>query len=181
MDGARLFFALWPDATARAALAMRAAEAAAVSQGARPVRAENLHLTLAFLGAVPAQRLGDVLAAAARVQSPAFGFTLDHLEHWSGADVLCAIPQAAPPPLALLAAQLRDALRALQLPVDARPYRPHVTLCRKARAAPAGRPLAMTPATPWRARGFVLAESPHDAGRSAYRIRASWPLAGPMA
>ena len=41
----RLFYALWPDAAARAALAAWQA-----SLGGAPTRPDKLHLTLAFLG-----------------------------------------------------------------------------------------------------------------------------------
>ncbi len=56
----RLFFALWPDPPTRTALAMLVDGLPLV--GGRRVPAENLHLTLAFLGNVD-----EGAAAAARV------------------------------------------------------------------------------------------------------------------
>ena len=51
----RLYFALWPDAALRATIARVAAGPAAVA-GGRAVPAADLHVTLAFLGGVPAAR-----------------------------------------------------------------------------------------------------------------------------
>ena len=175
----RLFFALWPGPAVREALARQAAAAADGSPGARPVHADNLHLTLAFLGAVPAPRFDDVLAAAQRVSACRFDFALRRLEHWAGADIVCAAPEEVPPPLGMLAAQLRDALRGLELPADDRPYRPHVTLCRKARQVAANHLAALATGIDWRAQEFVLAESANDGGRSVYRIRMRRSLAAP--
>jgi 2'-5' RNA ligase len=53
----RLFFALWPDAPARAALVRLAHEIAHHGHGKAP-REDNLHITLAFLGPVAAERVG---------------------------------------------------------------------------------------------------------------------------
>ena len=75
----RFFYAVWPDATARSALAAAAADAARRT-GGRPTRTANLHLTLAFVGAVPAERidtLRTVGVAAAAAAAPCT-FCLDH-------------------------------------------------------------------------------------------------------
>src|SRR5690606_10650260 len=47
----RVFYALWPDEETRASLA-RATRHAVRRCGGRPIRRENLHITLAFLGSV---------------------------------------------------------------------------------------------------------------------------------
>lgn len=171
----RFFFALWPDASVREALMQ--VIASAVPPEARASRPENLHLTLAFLGSVAADRLREVLEAVAGVRAMEFTLTLDRLEYWIAPGILCLRPGVAPPALEDLAASLRGALRARNLPADERPYRPHVTLCRKLRPA-AGRPLpAPAVRIAWRAQEFVLAESADDSGRSIYRIIGRWPLA----
>ncbi len=171
---ARLFFALWPDASVRDALMQ--VVASWVTPDAPAVRPENLHLTLGFLGTVAADRLHEVLAVAASLRTAAFPLTLDRLEHWTAARILCLTPNAVPPALTRLAGDLRAALRARNLPADERPCRPHVTLCRKARPA-AGQPLSVPIAgIGWQAQQFVLAESADDTGRSVYRIIAQWPL-----
>ncbi|HYL02781.1 MAG TPA: 2'-5' RNA ligase family protein, partial [Steroidobacteraceae bacterium] len=58
----RLFFALWPDAAQRTVLA-HAVRKAVRNCGGRPVPAESLHVTLAFLGSVPESRMAELGAA----------------------------------------------------------------------------------------------------------------------
>jgi 2'-5' RNA ligase len=64
-----------------------------------------------------------------------------------------------------LHADLGHALRRLGLRTDERPYRPHVTLAR--RAVQAGPP-ARYPAFDWQVRGYALMES---TGQAAQRYR----------
>lgn len=173
---ARLFFALWPEALVRDALVGQAAAGPVASPGVVPTQAGNLHLTLGFLGNVPRERLPEVLELAADVRAAPFSFTLERLEHWPGPGIYCLVPAAVPPGLPSLARQLRTALRGRGLPVDDRPYRPHVTLCRKARAPDSQQvPLPVVPID-WLVSDFVLAESVDDTGRSVYRILGRWPL-----
>ena len=91
----RLFVALWPDPVTRAAIAQwqRAWD---WPPRAAPVKAERLHLTLHFLGDVPAGRLGEI---AAGLRSPFEPFELEfgHGEVWpNGIAVL--EPADTPPP-----------------------------------------------------------------------------------
>ena len=55
----RLFFALWPDSAMQAKLAAWAKQAA--GRG-RAMRQENIHLTLAFLGATDVSHVPDLIA-----------------------------------------------------------------------------------------------------------------------
>ena len=61
----RLFFALWPASDLQAKLAAWANQTA--GRG-RAMRSENLHLTLAFLGATEAGLVPDLIALAAGVR-----------------------------------------------------------------------------------------------------------------
>lgn len=176
---ARLFFALWPPPSVRDALTDWIASGSCTEAGAAPTRAENLHLTLAFLGAVPEARLGDVLAVGAGVRAVPFALTLDRQECWSEPGILCLVPSIVHPSLLALVRDLAGGLQACALPVEQRPYRPHVTLCRKPRNA-AVWPTSSTQPSPtpieWQVRDFVLAESADDRGGSRYRIAGRWPL-----
>jgi RNA 2',3'-cyclic 3'-phosphodiesterase len=136
----RLFFAFWPDAAQRAALVHATARAVRAC-GGRPVPAENLHVTLCFLGSVPAARVAELGAiarrSAAAVSPPASPLMLDfeRLEHWVRPQLLCASTRAATPP-AMPAAQglaraLGDAAAAAGFAPDLKPFRAHVTLARK--------------------------------------------------
>lgn len=162
---ARLFIALWPSPRVRAGLASRR-DALAWPPGAAPVPDAKLHLTLHFLGSVP---LGRVPAIAAALPAPgaAFELRLDALEAWHGGLVVLR-PRVVPPALAALHATLGVALRGLGLPVEARAFRPHVTLARRA-AGTLLRPAASEPPLRWRATRAVLAQSMPD-GR--YRVLA---------
>jgi 2'-5' RNA ligase len=72
-------------------------------------------------------------------------------------------PQRVPHAMAQLHRRLAGALGELELPVESRPFRPHVTIARRARGAV---PPAQHDALPWRAReGYALVQSlPGGAG-----------------
>jgi 2'-5' RNA ligase len=148
----RLFLALWPDAAVRRALAARR-DRFVWPAGAAPVADARLHLTLHFIGDVPATRVPG-LRAALRVAAPPFDLELDRAEVWAGGLVVLR-PSAVPAPLAELRASLAAALLAAALPVERRPFRPHVTLARRAAgvAWPALRPLR------WAVNGYALVRS----------------------
>ena len=75
----RLFFALWPDAGLRQSI--EAARARLYPLAGRPVDPVQLHVTLAFLGAVPDARVAPLQALCGPVTP--FTFELYGLEHWS--------------------------------------------------------------------------------------------------
>ncbi len=152
MASLRLFIALWPTPAARAA-AVVAQAALPWPAAARRVAAADLHLTLAFIGAVPQVQL-DRVTRAADMPSACIEMWLDRLEVWKGATVVLR-PRCVPAALVELQGRLVDALQRGGVPVDARPFAPHVTLARKARGlvGPALPPVA------WRSAGHVLALS----------------------
>jgi 2'-5' RNA ligase len=128
----RLFIAipLPPD------LAMRAAEILPTSlPGLRRVRAENLHVTLAFLGQTPDDRLSDVTEAAAesarRVSrfTLAFGRTGRFPERGRPRVVWMGIAEGARGVLEL-AEGVYAGLRSRGIRFDDRPIAPHLTLAR---------------------------------------------------
>src|SRR5436189_6019189 len=86
---ARLFFALWPDAAALAALAGLAAELAVIS-GGKAVPSAKIHLTLAFLGEVTDDRLEAARRAAGMLRPRAFEVALDTVGSFRGARVAWA-------------------------------------------------------------------------------------------
>jgi RNA 2',3'-cyclic 3'-phosphodiesterase len=155
-DPARLFLALWPDAvTCRAIQPWQAA--LRWPAGARLTPPAHWHLTLHFIGSVPRDRLPELAQGLVRPFTP-FDLVLDGFEGWHhGVAVLC--PAETPPALSALQISLAEALEALNLPVETRPFRPHLTLARHA----AGATLIeghTPPPVHWPARdGYVLAES----------------------
>lgn len=168
----RLFFALWPDPATRDALAATAGSLRRICGGRAPP-ANNLHLTLAFLGDVPEVRVPELADLAATLVAEPLVLELDRIGYWRQQRLVWAGPQSRPDALAALAAALADSLRAHGFRSERRSFQPHVTLLRDAPRAPAQAacgPLA------WRPTQFVLACA-QPAGRGVrYRIAGNWPL-----
>lgn len=149
----RLFLALWPDPAMRHLL-KEWRDAWGWPKGATAVAADKLHVTLHFLGSQPSERLPAFLDGFDVPFEP-FSLELDTAALWhSGIAVL--EPDTTPPQLQALHARLSNALVALGLCPEARPYRPHVTMAR--RAAGAALPAGLPPVC-WDARGYALVES----------------------
>lgn len=149
----RLFLALWPEPGVRHLLA-EWRDAWTWPAGAAPVHADKLHVTLHFLGALPSERLSELLDGFAVPFEP-FRLDLTHAALWhNGIAVL--EPSLTPPGLAALHARLSDALVALGLQPEARRYRPHVTMARRAGGASVP---TEGPPVPWEVRGYALVES----------------------
>lgn len=173
MAAPRLFFALWPDAATRAAL-VSVQQQLAAQVGGRSSHSDDLHITLAFLGAVPVQRLPCVYAAGDGVRALVHQLVLTRQGYWPGPRVAWLAPGATPPELARLVDDLWQRLGPCDLVREARPYRPHVTLLRKAGSLPDA---GMGDVIAWPAADFVLAQSIQAApGASRYRILRRWPL-----
>jgi 2'-5' RNA ligase len=178
---ARLFLALWPTPATRRALAEHQARWT-WPPGAAVVPAEAMHLTLHFIGPVPANEVPCVAAGLEVGAAPAFEIVFDCAGLWRhGLAVLAA--SATPPALQALHALLADALRRLQLPLERRPLRPHVTLARKAHGAlpPSTQRVSDRMPLVWRsASGHALvqslpnAEGPRTPGAS-YRTLRHYP------
>jgi 2'-5' RNA ligase len=174
----RLFFALWATAEERRALSAAAAAAVGTS-GGRAVPEENLHVTLAFLGQVPAARTTELAALAHRVgTNGALAGTplvlqFERLAYWHAPQILVALGTAGAGPAAALAAALqREASAAGFLP-DLKPFRAHVTVARKVTHAAASTPL---PSVSWKCAEFVLVESRTIATGSVYSVLESYLL-----
>ena len=128
-DSHRLFLALWPDPAACAALQQWQALWPAHAP-ARKVAAARLHLTLHFIGSVAADRVADVVGSVEtpmRPSSLAFG----RLATWAGGLAVLELLEPSPE-LSALHAALAERLQAAGLPVEQRPFHPHVTLARRA-------------------------------------------------
>jgi len=168
----RLFFALRPDADERAALAGHAIEAARAA-GGRAVPAQNLHLTLVFLGERPLSLLPALEEAAAGVRAQAFVLPIDVIDTWRKPGIAWAGPGTMPSALRALQGDLARALERIGIPPEERPYAAHVTLARKARLAYSR---ALVPPLSWKVRDFVLFVSESTPSGVAYRSLACWPL-----
>jgi len=168
----RLFFALYPDPDTRRAI--HALTGAVTGRDGRRVPADNIHLTLAFLGHLEPAAVDCVCAGADRLSGSGFELALDTLGHWQRPQVAWLGASRVPDALRALAAGLAAVQAGCGLAADEREYSPHVTLLRKARRPLPATGLALTVA--WRADSFVLMDSVSGAGGVSYTVRREWPL-----
>jgi 2'-5' RNA ligase len=171
-DSLRLFFALWPDDATRDAL-YRAGKWLHKHWGGRLMRADTLHITLAFLGSTPAEKLDALIACADTVQTDAFELILDQAGYWRHNRIGWLGATETPPPHLELVGALNAALQAAGFPVDVRPHVPHVTLLRKSVGG------EVPPCEPvhWPVSDFVLVASRTEAEGAHYEVIRRWPLA----
>ena len=125
----RVFIALWPPSSVRVRLAEVAADVGPRLPGGRPIRAENLHLTLAFVGSLQVDRVAELSAEIERFRIEPFVWTIDRLGAFDRARVLWAGGNPTPA-LERLAINVRVLLDRLQVPFDRKPFAAHVTLIR---------------------------------------------------
>ncbi|MGE5386904.1 MAG: RNA 2',3'-cyclic phosphodiesterase [Betaproteobacteria bacterium] len=169
----RLFFALWPDPSIAEKM-HRLARRYVDQYGGRAMRPETLHLTLAFLGDLPATRLQDALAAGTEVHAAAFQFVLDRIGYWRHNRLLWAGCGIADPALSALAATLHKRLQEHGFVLEKRGFVPHLTLARNLIRKPVGE--EAMPVAGWHARAFVLVRSAPLAAGAAYQVVGEWPL-----
>jgi 2'-5' RNA ligase len=148
----RLFFALWPPPAAARALADWANEVAR-GAGGKPIAAEKIHLTLAFLGEADPEQ---AVLGARQVQGEAFDLPLEVSQYWKRNQIVWAGPQRTPDPLDRLVKALHLELHRAGFVLKRRPFVTHVTLVRKARTPPT---LPDLPPVHWPLREFVLVQS----------------------
>ncbi len=168
----RLFFALWPDDALRRRLA-QCRERLANDGNGRPVPAENLHLTLAFLGRTDTRQRACVEAMADAIRCPAFELQLNRTGYWPRPRVLWIAPSEMPEALKGLAAALHGGAEGCGLSLDARPYRAHLTLMRKLARPPGD---ARCPPLRWSVDRFVLVRSTTLPQGVKYDVVREWGL-----
>lgn len=173
----RLFFALVPSAAVRAAFGELARNVARRSRG-RAVSSDHLHLTLAFLGDVPApapamaalHQIGDGMPRAGGV------LVFDTLGAWRASGVAWVAPAVVPPSILALHVALAAALATAGFALEARAFRPHVTLARRC-VQP--QPRARCEPVRWPADRLCLVGSELGPEGPVYRELGAWPLALP--
>ncbi len=130
------------------------------------MRRGNLHQTLVFIGTIADEQLARVAAAAADIAVPPFKLDFGTAGYWRHNRIIWAAPAATPQPLAALVDALEAGLTRADVDFDHRPYSPHVTLVRDARAFAPLPELKFE----WHLRDFALVESGRDTGGLAYRV-----------
>lgn len=181
----RLFVALEIPAEVRTRLAALIRELRALAPEVKWVRAENLHLTLKFIGETESAKLDAIRAALAEVRSghaiallvQGLGFFPDDQRPrvlWAGTRV--------PDHLAQLAIDTDAVVASLGFPRERRPFAPHLTLARLA-GTPIPEPLreaiqrdAVRAFGAWQAREFHLIESRLKPAGAEYTTVQSFPF-----
>lgn len=179
----RLFVALIPPAEVVAEL-RAATEALRVELGPalRWTRPEQWHLTLAFLAEVDDPTRTELADRLGRAAARAAPLTLSIGAGGRFGDrVLWARVRGDTERLRRLAGSVRAAARRSGLPVEDRPYRPHLTLARSVGTdlRPAVARLAGFEGTPWTASRLHLVRSRLGAGPGRtplYQPIEHWPL-----
>ncbi|HEX6137460.1 MAG TPA: RNA 2',3'-cyclic phosphodiesterase [Casimicrobiaceae bacterium] len=170
----RVFYALVPPPPLQRALAELAREIARRARG-RPVPADNIHLTLAFIGPWPSVRLSLLLGVGEMLAGQPMRVTLDTQGGFRRAGV--AWVGASSPPAALidLASALARALAAAGVALEERPFHAHLTLARHCRG-----PYAEGTIGPlgWDVDDVALMQSHTRAEGARYERLARWPLRG---
>ena len=129
----RLFIAIKIPENVRAAFASLLKDFRAIAPQLKWVRAENLHVTLKFLGETEPAKLGALQNTLSTVQSPdpvnlefrGLGFFPNQKRprvFWAGME--------ASPNLKTLAADIDQAAHRLGFPLEQHPFTPHLTLAR---------------------------------------------------
>jgi RNA 2',3'-cyclic 3'-phosphodiesterase len=172
----RLFVAVpLPDST-RAALA-KWAKGCGSQPGLRWTPAEQLHITLQFLGEVAEERVGPVVGALDGIAVPAFAVAFERLEALGRAGVL-AVAAKPTPALTRLAGEVRLRLASFAEDPEEREFRPHLTVARARRGAsvPKLQLFPPLPALEFTSTCFRLYRSQTRPEGAVYTVIREWPL-----
>jgi 2'-5' RNA ligase len=165
----RLFLALWPSATER----RQVMDLARSITGGRTIKAENLHLTLIFLGATDSQRQQCYEQALQHLEVPSFTLTLDAIGYWFKPRILWLGTSRPPTALATLVKELKRLLGICGFKPEARPFSAHVTLARRF-PGPAPSSVVAQPVV-WSVNRIALVESCTQAEGGCYQALRYWP------
>lgn len=139
-----------------------------------PVAAANMHLTLAFLGEVSAEKQRALAAMAGRIRQPGYTLHLDDAGQWLRSRVVWLGTRQPPRGLLQLANMLRAQAARSGCYQSPQPFHPHLTLLRNAgQAVP-----IPAPGFHWEipVTEFALYESRFTGGRTRYTSLQRWTL-----
>lgn len=152
--------------------------------GAKWVQAENLHLTLRFVGDVPNPVAAEFADGLAAVAADCFELTIAGLGAFGGNDPKSLWAGVDPSPaLDSLARACERAARAAGLPPDSRKFAAHVTLARMRHSRPEQVAKVLQRngrfhLPPFMVERFVLMSSRPNVGGGPYVVEEAYPLAG---
>ncbi len=127
----------------------------------------NWHITLAYIGDFPENRIDELHEAKRSVVVEPFRLRFDRLEFWPRPRIAALVPPNVPPELERLVEDLSGRVFAAGVnPEHQRVYRPHVTVVRNARTFETQR-LAQSAIMEWSS--FELVESVSESRETTYR------------
>ena len=173
----RLFFGLEIPAQIKARLLKARAEV----PGAKWQSAEQIHITLLFLGDVEEERLSAVCEAARHIPLAAFELNVAGLgcfgQPCAPRNLWAGVQPAAP--VASLHSAIKGQMENLGLTTESRAFRPHITLARFKRQPGSVQSLLAeygeTAFGSFQVDQFVLFESEQRSGGSVYTVIESFP------
>lgn len=101
--------------------------------GGRKIRIPHFHLTLVFLGDVSIRRIETLQQIMKNISAKKFELSLDKISYWKHNQIIYLQAKQYPVELFALVDTLKMTLSETGFLFDARVYKPHVTLIRKAR------------------------------------------------
>ncbi|MCW8330532.1 RNA 2',3'-cyclic phosphodiesterase [Photobacterium sp. SDRW27] len=144
----------------------------------RPVPEANIHLTLAFLGMVSQLQKEDLIRLVDAITLPEFTVHCSSLKYRKRSRLVWLGCDSVPPPLAQLAANLKQAAEQVGLEQEERPFLPHITLKKHLRQRPETLPENIHFTFHCQHFGLYISEqfkTPHGSG-VRYRSLRQWPL-----
>ena len=153
--------------------------------GARWIPAENYHLTLRFIGEIPAWRAEEIHSALAELRAPGFGLTVSGLGTFQKGDrattLFASVERSNE--LGHLRNKIESALQRAGLEPERRRFSPHVTLARldnvpETKLVQFVQANNLFRAPPFVVEQFTLFSSQLGKEQAVYTAEAEYPLIG---
>lgn len=146
--------------------------------GGKKIAADNIHLTLIFLGEIETSKLDQLLLVANKVKGRAFNFIVDGSHYWQSNRIVYAGTDEVPLELFDLVISLKKILSTNGFSFDHRTFTPHITLVRKVQHHVLPNSLIhLEEPIIWPVREWLLVKSEQGNDRSVYTSIGRWPLA----
>jgi len=164
----RLFFALWPSDKVRKQI--DSFNGSIPSTHLKKVKADNLHVTLVFLGNVDTESELMLRQGVGDIKVKPFDLHFDQLAFWSKPRVLCLLTQHYDEQLLMLFNALKCKVEQCGIQTEDRPYKPHITVARKACEFIDTKKFSIE----WPVQSFCLVESCSTTDGVRYQVLQRW-------
>jgi 2'-5' RNA ligase len=176
----RVFFAIWPDDAVREQLVeMASGLQRNLGCSGRRIRAENIHLTLVFVGSVDNSGLEALHSAAEGIVKTGkrpFELVIQEIGYWKHSRIAYAAPREIPSALKELVSLLGKTIKSVGFSPEERAYKPHVTLLRDATCPALSRMRGAIRPVVWEVRQWLLVKSEQTEGGVVYSPIGCWPF-----